>query len=54
MTTHCCKVMDWSVRTRQPGVPEAEQSDASIEFIPDFGAYVIAQNNGMFIAQIRY
>jgi hypothetical protein len=54
MPTHCCDNMDWNVRRQEPRVPEAEKRDASIEYLPDFGVYLIAQNNGSFIRQIRY
>jgi hypothetical protein len=54
MPTHCCENMDSNTRRQEPWVPESEKRDASIEFIAEFGVYLIAQNNGSFALQIQY
>jgi hypothetical protein len=46
--------MDWNVRRQESKVPETEKRDASIEFSSEDGVYLIAQNNGSFVWQIRY
>ncbi len=35
--------MEFEVRTRRVGVPEPEQRDAVVEFVPTIGAYVVGR-----------
>ena len=51
---HCCAAMDSFCRTQWRNVPEAEQRDASIEFMLGAEIYLIASSNGTFTTTIRH
>lgn len=54
MTDHCCGGMDSACRTFWKGQPEEEKRDACIEWRPDSGPYLVADNKGEFTTVIRY
>ncbi len=54
MPDHCCLTMQSQCRTRWRDQPEEEKSDASIEYDPDGGYYIIANSNGNFTFAIYH